>query len=543
VALLKLWIANDPASPTPVLRLAAYYYREQKPADVENLLNSLLAHRQSVPQADLLVGDFHATIRSWDKALADFQRGESLDREHASVYRERQASTLAAMGRRDQALKTLDAILAGDAKNLFARSLKAEILTRVGGAANLKTAAALAAGLTKDAPNNARIQMVAGQTFFAKGDLDSAAAAFAQAAKADPQAVAPHLALAELAVLRKNYSSVLENAGAALAIKPDDPTARLFRVIGLTGAGSYAQARTEAEQLAQSTKDAAPVEMQLGTIALREKNYAEAERHFQKVYREGDANPYPLEALVNAYIGEHETDRALQLAQTELKRTPDSGQKAALLVATAEAVGKPDIALAELEKLAARNPKSPDVQIRIGDVERRRGNLTAALQAFQRARALAPDRKGIDATIANIEDQAGLKTEAIASYRKALSQTPDDPVLLNNLAFLLTETGADLNEALRLATTASRKVPDSPAIEDTLAWIHIKRGNSAAMLPILNQLTRKDPANATYRYHYAVALLQKGDRAMAKQQLQAALSDKPAKSVETEIRGLLGQIQ
>jgi Flp pilus assembly protein TadD len=192
---------------------------------------------------------------------------------------------------------------------------------------------------------------------------------------------------------------------------------------------------------------------------------------------------------------------------------------------------------------AAENPKSAEVQVRLADFQRRQGNLSAALQALQQARQLAPQSKGLDAAIGNIQDQAGQKREAIASYRKALSQTPDDPVILNDLAFLLTETGGDLKEALQFATTASRKSPNQPAIEDTLAWIHVKRGNSAAVLPVLERLTHKDPQNATYRYHYAVALLQKGDRSSARQQLQAALSERPAKQTENDIRSLLAQLQ
>lgn len=541
-ALLKSWITNSPNDTAPVLRLAAQYYREQKPDQAENVLNALVQHQAAIPDADLLVGDFHTLIRNWQKALADYQRGQSRDKSREIVYRERQASVLAATGRRDEALKLLDAVLTKEPKDVAARTEKSQILFQLGGAKNIEAAAAIAGDLAKEFPRNARVQMMAGQIFWAKGDLDAAAARFQQAANLEPQTMAPHLALARIGLLRKNYSSMLEQTGVALNIRPDDPTARLLRVMALTGLKSYSQAKTEAEQLARSTKDAPPVEMQLGIIALDQKNYLEAETHFRKIYKEGDPKLYALTGLVDSYIGEHQTDRALELAEEELKRTPDSNNKAALLIATAEKAGKPEVALSELQKMAAQNPKSADIEIRIGELQRRQGNLPAAVQAFQHARQLDPQRKGLDAIIGNIQDEAGQKQEAIASYRKALSQMPDDPMILNNLAFLLTETGGDLNEALQLATTASRKSPNSAAVEDTLAWIHIKRGNSAAMIPILEKLTRKDPANATFRYHYAVALFQKGDRVSAKQQLQTALSGRPAKQTESDIRNLLAQL-
>lgn len=541
-ALLKSWIANSPNDSGPVLRLAAQDYRQEKPEEAEKMLDALVERQPPLPQVDLLVGDFHALVHNWQKALADYQRGQSRDPLQEVTYRERQASALAETGRRDEALKTLDAVLTKQPTEVFARTLKSQILFQLGGAKNIEAASAIARQLAKESPANARIQMMAGQMLWAKGDLDAAAGRLQQAANAEPQSTAPHLALARMALLRRNYSSMLEQAGVALAIQPNDSEARLLRVMALTGLKSYAQARTEAEQLAQSTKDAPPVEMQLGIIALDQKNYAEAETHFRKLYKEGDPNLSALTGLVNSYIGERQPDRALELAEAELKRTPDSVNKAALLVATAERTGNPDVALAELQKMAAQDPKSADIQVRIGELQRRQGNLPSALQALQRARQLDPQRKGLDAMIGNIQDEAGQKAEAAASYRKALSKSPDDPRILNNLAFLLTETGGDLNEALRLATAASRKSPDNSSVEDTLAWIHIKRGNAAAVIPVLEKLTRKDPANATFRFHYAVALFQKGDRTSAKQQLQTALSDRPAKQTESDIRSLLAQL-
>jgi tetratricopeptide (TPR) repeat protein len=371
-----------------------------------------------------------------------------------------EANILAALGRRDEALKTLDAMLANDSKNQFARAGKAAILMQIGGAQNLNAAAVLAGDLAKEAPANARIQMLVGQAFAAKGDLTSAAASFQQAAKADAGLITARLALSQMALLRKNYQAVLGNAGAALAIDPGNPNARLFRVIGLTETGAYAQAKTEADQLARDIGNKAPVEKQLGIIALRQKNYPEAERQFQKAYREGDPNPSALAGLIGSYIGERQPDKALQLAETELRQSPQSSGNAALLIATAQAVGKPDVALSELQKLAATNPNSAQVQIQIGNLQRTPGNLSAALGAFQRALQLAPQRADIIATIASIQEALGQKSEAITNYRRALSQTHGDPLILNNLAFLLTETHGDLNEALSLATDASRKSPE-----------------------------------------------------------------------------------
>ncbi len=119
---------------------------------------------------------------------------------------------------------------------------------------------------------------------------------------------------------------------------------------------------------------------------------------FRKLYKEGSPDLQPLAGLVNTYEAEHQPDRALALMQEETQRSPESKGKEALLVATAEAAGKDDVALSELQKMAAQNPTSPDVQIRIGALQQKaatcpkRCRLSSELANWRRI------AKGMDAT-------------------------------------------------------------------------------------------------------------------------------------------------
>ncbi len=540
-ALLKTWVANNPKASNPVLRLAAFYYARKQPDEGEKTLNLLLDHRDQFPQADMLVGDFHILIHNPEKALADYQRGESRDPARQVAYQERIASALATLGRSEDAIKAADGILAKDPKNQVARVLKVQVLERMGGAQNLNAAASLSDTLAKELPANAKVQLLAGQASLLKGNLDQASEHLQLAAREDPRSDIAQLSLARLELIRKNYAALLQHADAALAINRNDPNARLFRVIGLTGTHAYATAKAEAQQLAQDTKDAPQVEMQLGVIALGEGRFAEAEALFRKLYKVGSPDLEPLAGLVNTYEAEHQPDRALALMRDEAQRSPQSSGKAALLVATAEADGKSDEALAELQKMAAQHPNSADVQIRLGMLQQKSGNLPGALQAFERARQLAPNRKGADAMVASLQERLGNNTEAIASYQKALAKSPDDPTILNNLAFLLADTGGDTKQALELVSTALRKTPEVPQLRDTLAWVQIKRHDTAEALPILQSLTTKYPDDNTFRYHYAIALIASGDRAGAKRQAETALSNRPPTELAAELRNLLTQ--
>jgi len=112
---------------------------------------------------------------------------------------------------------------------------------------------------------------------------------------------------------------------------------------------------------------------------------------------------------------------------------------------------------------------------------------------------------------------------------------------LNNLAFLLAETGGNLDEAQQMASAAIRKAPKLPQLQDTMAWVEIKRHQDAAALQILANLTKEHPDDVTFRYHYAVALIDSGNRSAAKDQAETALSKKPPAQMETALRNLLAR--
>jgi len=53
---------------------------------------------------------------------------------------------------------------------------------------------------------------------------------------------------------------------------------------------------------------------------------------------------------------------------------------------------------------------------------------------------------------------------------------PTDPLVSNNPANVILESGVTLMWLLSLAHTARRGLPDSPDVTDTLGWIHYQKG-------------------------------------------------------------------
>jgi tetratricopeptide (TPR) repeat protein len=109
-------------------------------------------------------------------------------------------------------------------------------------------------------------------------------------------------------------------------------------------------------------------------------------------------------------------------------------------------------------------------------------------------------------------------------YRKALEINPDFAPAANNLAYILAEKNKNLNEALELARKAKEILPEDPGIMDTLGWVYFRKGLYESAIVEFAESLEKLPENVMVRYHLGMAYYKKGDRALAKKELEKALS-------------------
>jgi predicted Zn-dependent protease len=102
-----------------------------------------------------------------------------------------------------------------------------------------------------------------------------------------------------------------------------------------------------------------------------------------------------------------------------------------------------------------------------------------------------------------------------------------------------------LDEALSFANKGLHNVSDptiKKSLSDTLGWIYLKKNMNDSALQIFETLVKNDPRNATFRYHLASTLYQKGDKKQARAELEAALAGEPGSPDEPKIRELLARL-
>jgi tetratricopeptide (TPR) repeat protein len=145
-------------------------------------------------------------------------------------------------------------------------------------------------------------------------------------------------------------------------------------------------------------------------------------------------------------------------------------------------------------------------------------------------------------SLAQVLDAAGRWSEAKQVYEVVIKLDPTNGVALNNLAFLLTEHGGDLDDALTKAQRAKQLLPNLSEVSDTLGWIYLKKNLTDNAIDIFQDLVNKVPAQAVFRYHLGMAYSQKGDKTRALKELQDALKYNPTKADRDKIQQLITRL-
>jgi tetratricopeptide (TPR) repeat protein len=545
--ILKTKRANNPSDAAAALELARFYASISREADMKAALHEMLDNPKAFPQAPLQVGDFYMLLRRWDEARNLYEQGAQANSGKGKeaqrvIYLKRMADIWVAQGKSGEAYKVVDEILKLQPGDEGAAIVKASSLVSSREQDNIAKAIAMLEPLVTKDDNNATLHYTLGRALVAKGELDSARPEFLKAVQKNQTYLEPRLALAEMAQLKGDYQTVLRYSSEILAINPNLVRVRVLHAVSLINTGNSADGRKELTSLEKANPQDKELQLQLGVLELRDKHFKEAEEYFRKLSTTEPQDVRTLSGLTQTLAAEGQLDKAVALLAEEVKKNPNNNQVGYLYASTAALAGRYDTAIEEFQKLATANPKAPEIYVALGNTNRLKGDYPNALSALEKAAALAPKNPAPLVAQAEVLNASGRSPEALAKYRAALQIAPDNPTLLNNVAYLLADTGGSLDEALKYARRALQIDSKQPRYSDTLGWIYFKQNLNDSALQVFRTLTASNPDNATFHYHLAMVLLQKGDKNDAKAELQNALTKKPSNEVRHDVEAALSKI-
>jgi tetratricopeptide (TPR) repeat protein len=121
----------------------------------------------------------------------------------------------------------------------------------------------------------------------------------------------------------------------------------------------------------------------------------------------------------------------------------------------------------------------------------------------------------------------GNNKQAEKYYRAALKIENGYGYAANNLAYILSSYDNKLTEALSLAQTAVKKLPNDATARDTLGWIHYRMGNTYQALSEIEESLSLNPNYALANYHMGLLCYKNREFAKAREYIKKALEIDP----------------
>ena len=519
---LEAKVANNPTQADYVVQLARHYAGLQKPEEVAATLQRLIANPTNFPSGRLWVGDFYLGAGNYAEALRNYREGirASKDVKQRVIYEKRAIVTLRAQGEKQRALDLAAQVEKEDPKDSEAMHLHADLALETGKGENANDAIREFQALSSQNPADASLQLQLGRAYQLKGDTLAARDHFQAALNKRPGFIEARLELASMNLAQQQYVEALEQVNEVLKLQPDNAKARLLHARVSMATGKWKDTGAELAKLLKDFPKDTEAQLEVGVLAILEHRNADAINIFGKLR---DIDPRASAGLATAYASQQQMQKADEVINDALKKWPDSrillGQMAGIQARN----GNYDAAIGRLRQLLLKDPKNVQTLRRLGELYEAKGDRTSAINIYQQALELAPSDTDVALTLADTLARAGRNAEAKQHYEGILKLHPDNPGTLNNLAFFLADTGGNLDEALRLAQRALTKVPNQPAFSDTIGYIYLKKGLTDSAMQTFGSLVRQNPQFAVFHYHLGLAMVQKGDKAAARKELQSAL--------------------
>jgi tetratricopeptide (TPR) repeat protein len=249
---------------------------------------------------------------------------------------------------------------------------------------------------------------------------------------------------------------------------------------------------------------------------------------------------------------------AAEQAGEILKAVPDHPMAMLLLAVAQRACGDLPAALAGLEELCRRQPRSAEAQYELGLTLGASGKGDAAIETLRRAVALKPDMSDAWLALADHLAGAGDAEGADAAYARHIKAATRDPRLLAPAAALVENRIPEAEALLRphlklhptdvaalrmLAEVAARLrrwsdaqtllerclelAPGFDAARHNYATVLNRQGKPAAALPHVEQLLAREPRNPGYRNLKAAVLANLGEYAESARTYEGVLAEFP----------------
>jgi tetratricopeptide (TPR) repeat protein len=538
---LKDALALDPANLSANSALGAFYMASNRIKEAEVYYQAIARTANTTP-AILGLADYYAVAKRIPDArhILDALAAKNNDGYAAAVVR--LAALDATEGQRAQAEGRLNDLLDKKPKDMSARLLLARLMAVDG-----KSDEALkgATSIVTDEPTStatAPAYLLIGQIQASRDRPEEAIAAYKEAIKRESQPVAADAALATLSLRTGAYDQAATYSQQALAIMPGNPGLRVLQVRVLLAQGKTAQAKDEIASLQKAYPNSPIVINLLAGQQLTGQQMEAARASYAKAAALAPNNLEALAGLVRIDLATGRNQEALARVEAGLKGGKPTGEFLMLAGRTYAAAGNLPKAEEMLRRAIEAQPARLEAYGMLGSLYVAEHRLADAEDQFRRVTTENPRSEAAGTMLGMILEAEKKVPDAEKQYKAVLAADGQAAVAANNLAWIYVSGNRNLDEALQLAQTAVRRLPDEPHVNDTLGWIYYRKNMASEAVRYLEASVKSDPNDPATHYHLGMAYVGAGDLTKGRESLRQALAMKGDFDGASDAKKALGQI-
>jgi len=478
-------------------------------------------------RASLLTGDTAAALDYFRRSVAgapqDVRRQLDLARAFLST------------NKAQEALGVLDSVKVSAAQEPERLVLRTAALLQSG---QREAAMAGMRSLAASRANDVDAQWLAARGFVLAGDPVAAHAAVQRVTQLSPQDAGAFTALGLLSLATRDLAAAQQALDRALQLDPKKPEALYARANLAVLRNDAAGAEQWLSKAAAAAPKVLPPRVALVRLALARGDVTGAEKRLKELHGVAPANTIVVDMLEAEWL-ELKGDRSAALSawQHLAQANPKSAEIQARLGAALVRAGKLVEAKARVKQAVAADGANVAALTASGDLAMRNGDARTASDVYGRALALAPSR-----TLA-IRQFAALRTlrsaQADQPLRDWLQRRPADLTVRLALANSLEENGKAA-EAMAELERVLKEQPKHPGASNNLAWLKLQAGDVRGAVALAKTAVDAAPQQFEFVDTYATALAKAGRSAEAKTVLQQGQSARPADKRYGERMAALG---
>lgn len=519
-------LARNPQNIEAHYLLAAFLIGQSHATEAEDVFRQIKTLGESEPANRGVLARYY--VVSGNKKAAEAEYEEILKNHPDDLQNSRQlAAVYLQLGRTSDAEKLLSDLSKtspNDPKTLlFLGGLRVDEGQLEEGIRDIQHAAQLQ-------PQWSLPQYFLGLAYLRENKLDLAQGALNSAAQLDPNFLAPRLILAQLDLNQGKPERAIATLENAVERKPQTVEPYVLRALALAQEGQYAEAERDTLPLIDEFPQPAARAITYRTLAwakFHQKRYEEAHNLAKESLKYDSTSQEGLYLLGASEIALEKANVGLAEVQSYVAANPKVASSYETLGQLQAIASHPADAERSLQKALEIDPKLVSAQLLLTDIEITQGKTQQAIDTLTKLAQAEPNLAEVQVRLGQVSESTEDWESAKKYYSRALDLEPGNLVAENNLAWVASEHGGNIDLALKLASDASRARPDDPNISDTLAWILVKKKDYDGAIRLLRNSVQKDPKNASYNYHLGVAYYRNGEKREAEQALQVALKLEP----------------